>query len=69
VFIIDVDSLRPSQLQFGKIYVGREMFLDCICIYFDGTGGRGRVGGGPGQGGRFCGAMVDSSKKAAIEDV
>jgi hypothetical protein len=29
-------------------------------IYFDGTGGKGRVGGGPGHGGRFCDAMLDS---------
>jgi hypothetical protein len=30
-------------------------------LYFDGTGGRGRVGGGPGHGGRLFDAMLDSS--------
>jgi hypothetical protein len=38
-----------------------------VQVYFDGTGGNGRVGGGPGQGGRFVGAIADSSKlRAAI---
>jgi hypothetical protein len=32
-----------------------------VPVYFDGTGGNGRVGGGPGHGGRFCDAMLDSS--------
>lgn len=30
-------------------------------VYLEGTGGRGRVGGGPGQGGRLLFAMLDSS--------
>ena len=30
-------------------------------VYFEGTGGSGRVGGGPGQGGRFCEDMLESS--------
>lgn len=34
---------------------------DQLRIYLEGTGGRGRVGGGPGQGGRLLFAMLDSS--------
>jgi hypothetical protein len=34
---------------------------DRLCVYLEGTGGRGRVGGGPGQGGRLLFAMLDSS--------
>jgi hypothetical protein len=32
-----------------------------VHVYFDGTGGRGRVGGGPGHGGRLFDAIADSS--------
>lgn len=35
--------------------------IDRLCVYLEGTGGRGRVGGGPGQGGRLLFAMLDSS--------
>lgn len=35
-------------------------------VYLEGTGGRGRVGGGPGQGGRFCPDMLDSLQMMAI---
>jgi hypothetical protein len=38
----------------------KEDSSDCQ-LYFDGTGGRGRVGGGPGHGGRLFDAMLDSS--------
>jgi len=34
---------------------------DRLGVYLEGTGGRGRVGGGPGQGGRLLFAMLDSS--------
>lgn len=38
-----------------------------VFLYFEGSGGRGRVGGGPGQGGRFCVAiMFDSLLMIAI---
>jgi hypothetical protein len=35
--------------------------------YLEGTGGNGRVGGGPGQGGRFCVDMLASLEMMAIE--
>lgn len=38
----------------------------CPGAYFEGTGGSGRVGGGPGQGGRFCVDMFDSLQMMAI---
>lgn len=38
-------------------------------VYFDGTGGSGRVGGGPGQGGRFCVDMLRSLQRMAIDAV
>jgi hypothetical protein len=37
--------------------------------YFEGTGGSGRVGGGPGHGGRFCVDMLTSSVMMAIGNV
>lgn len=46
--------------------VGHDVALDHIRIYFEGTGGSGRVGGGPGQGGRFCVDMLDSLLMMAI---
>ena len=42
------------------------MTEDHFQIYFEGTGGRGRVGGGPGHGGRFCVDMLDSLLMMAI---
>ena len=36
-------------------------------LYFEGTGGRGRVGGGPGQGGRFWVDISRSLHRRAIE--
>jgi hypothetical protein len=38
-------------------------------FYFEGTGGRGRVGGGPGHGGRFCVDISRSLLRMAIEAV
>lgn len=51
--------MRQSQLRVGKDKRGEEK--DGIHVYLEGTGGRGRVGGGPGQGGRFWEDMLDSS--------
>jgi len=46
----------------GDIWVGRKP------IYFDGTGGSGLVGGGPGHGGRLeVDIMQSVTKRAAIE--
>lgn len=39
--------------------------IDQLSTYLEGTGGRGRVGGGPGQGGRLLFAMSDSLKMVA----
>lgn len=40
--------------------------IDIVRSYFEGTGGRGRVGGGPGHGGRFCVDMSSSLQRIAI---
>lgn len=41
--------------------IGKRVNKDRLQAYLEGTGGRGRVGGGPGQGGRLLFAMLDSS--------
>jgi hypothetical protein len=59
----DVDDANDDAGKY-RYYAPESPFreeIDANQLYFVGTGGRGRVGGGPGHGGRLFDAMLDSS--------